>query len=95
MGSLDIESIHQTSIQLFENHVKEKENIQQQFEDTEWVRLIDNAFWIFFSAIINPVSIYAIGVFLVSLLWTLNIFHTLLKCFYVNFEKVNAGWEVS
>ena len=44
MGSLDIESIHQTSIQLFENHVKEKENIQQQFEDTEWVRLIDSAF---------------------------------------------------
>ena len=67
MGSLDIESIHQTSIQLFENHVKEKENIQQQFEDTEWVRLIDNAFWNFVSAIINPVSIYAIGVFLVSL----------------------------
>ena len=80
MGSLDIESIHQTSIQLFENHVKEKENIQQQFEDTEWVRLIDDAFWNFVPAIINPVSIYAFGVVLVSLLLTVLL--TLFKCFY-------------
>ena len=53
MGSLDIESIHQTSTQLFENHVKEKENMQKQFEDAEWVRLITNAFWFFIPAIIN------------------------------------------
>ena len=30
------------------------------------------------------------GVALVSLLLTLNIFHTLFQCFIVNFEKVNA-----
>ena len=32
---------------------------------------------------------------LVSLLLTLNIFHTLFQCFIVNFEHVIAGWEGS
>ena len=31
---------------------------------------------------------------LLSLLLTLNIFHTLFYCFFVNFEQVNAGWGV-
>ena len=34
----------------------------------------------------------AISVVLVSLLLTLNIFHTLSSVFIVNFEKVNADW---
>ena len=37
----------------------------------------------------------AIGIILVSLLWTLNIFHTLSWCFYVNFEHVTAKWRKS
>ena len=32
------------------------------------------------------------GVVLVSLLLTLNIFHTLFSAFIVNFEQVIAGW---
>ena len=32
------------------------------------------------------------GIVLVSLLLTLNIFHTLFYCFVVNFEKVIAAW---
>ena len=34
----------------------------------------------------------AIGVVLVSLLLTLNIFHTCSSVSIVNFEQVNAGW---
>ena len=37
----------------------------------------------------------AIGVVLVSLLLTLNIFHTLFSVSIVNFEQVNAGWVAS
>ena len=32
------------------------------------------------------------GIVLVSLLLTLNIFHTLFYCFVVNFEQVIAAW---
>ena len=34
------------------------------------------------------------GVVLVSLLLTLNIFHTLFSAFIVNFEQVIAGWDI-
>ena len=37
----------------------------------------------------------ATRVVLVSLLLTLNIFHTLYCASIVNFEKVNAGWVAS
>ena len=37
-----------------------------------------------------------IGVVLVSLLLTLNIFHAFfLQCFIVDFEQVNACWEIN
>ena len=36
---------------------------------------------------------YTNGVVLVSLLLTLNIFHTFSSVSIVNFEQVNAGWD--
>ena len=30
-----------------------------------------------------------------SLLFTLNIFYTLLQSYIVNFDQVNAGWDVN
>ena len=41
------------------------------------------------------VETLAIGVVLVALLLTLNIFHTLFSVSIVNFEQVNAGWVAS
>ena len=40
------------------------------------------------------IETHVINVVLLSLLLTLNIFHTLLWDFIVNFEHVNAGWDV-
>ena len=34
------------------------------------------------------------GIILVSLLLNLNIFHSLCNASIVNFEQINAGWEV-
>ena len=43
--------------------------------------------------ILTGIKINPIGVVLVSLLLTLNIFHTLFYFFFVNFEHVNVGWD--